>query len=224
MTWQPDIIYFGGTFDPVHLGHVEAVTIAHEVFPGSKITLVPSYDPRKNAVEAKAVDTAFIDRVAMCVVAFDEFSYVDVSSIEEDLDAPSYTIQTLKALRSENPELKVAWMIGADQLDNFPRWKSPREILELAALIVLPRKSVPMSDLVSRARDVIREVGCGEGRVDGNVVEFGAGGRVIVLHRAPMDVSSTGVRQIAARDIRQAAALVPASVVDYIVDLELYQA
>jgi nicotinate-nucleotide adenylyltransferase len=224
MSFSPDVIYFGGTFDPIHLGHVDAVRIVHERFPTSKIVLVPAYCPPKSATESKPVATEFIDRVAMCVVAFDDYPYVDVSSIEEELSAPNYTVSTIKALKAENPDLKVAWLIGGDQLSNFQNWKSPLEILEQAALIVVPRKSESILDLKAAAAGMLGHLGCEVRQDEGNVLALNQGGPVVILDQVPKDVSSTKVRDTAAKNIKEATDLVPAPVLDYIVDLELYQA
>jgi nicotinate-nucleotide adenylyltransferase len=224
MTTNPNIIYFGGAFDPVHLGHMEAVEIVRESFPDSKITLVPGFAPPRSAAEQKTVTAPFADRVAMVVVAFDEWPGVDVSSVEEELAAPNYTYLTLERFAQENPGSKLAWMIGADQLQAFPTWKNPAQILETASLIVLPRLNMAAGDLLELATNVASKLGF---RTtvdrDNQRVDLDGAGSIYVMNRMPRTVSSSEIRKMAARNLKDIDAMVAPAVVDYISDLGLYQ-
>lgn len=220
----PNIIYFGGAFDPIHLGHMDAVKIAQETFPDAKVTLIPGNVLPVSESKTKTVAAPFVDRVAMVVVAFDEWPRVDVSSIEEELPAPNYTFQTLEALAAENPGSKLAWMIGADQLASFPKWKNPRRILELASLIVLPRATVSAGDTLDLATQVASSLGYST-RLDGERkrLDLDGAGSIYVMERAPLVVSSTEIRSKAGQSLKNLEGLVAPAVVDYISDLGLYQ-
>lgn len=224
MTTSPDIIYFGGAFDPIHLGHMEAVKIAMAAFPSARVVLVPGFVMPASAEEIKSVATPFADRVAMAVVAFDEWPSVDVSSIEEELEAPNYTYRTLEALTAEHVGSSIAWMIGADQLASFPGWKNPKAILEVASLIVLPRPAMNPTELLGLSRQVASSLGfsstvdCVHMRLD-----LDGAGSIYVMEHAPRSVSSTEVRKLAAGGLQKINGLVSPSVIDYIVDIGLYQ-
>lgn len=221
---KPNIIYFGGAFDPVHKGHMEAVEIVRKAFPEAKITLVPGFVLPKSADEQKAVATPFVDRVAMVVVAFDEWPGVDVSSIEEELATPNYTYLTLERLAQDNPGSQLAWMIGADQLQSFPTWKNPAKILELASLVVLPRLSMAGGDLLELATGVASKLGF-RTTVDKEAmrVDLDGGCSIYVMGQMPRTISSSEIRKLAAKNLKDIDTLVAPAVVDYISDLGLYQ-
>lgn len=219
-----DFIYFGGTFDPVHDGHVDAVRIVREAFPNAKITIIPGFQTPVSAGAVKAPMAPFVDRVAMAVVAFDEWPMVDVSSMEEELPAPSYTYRTLEALAADLPPSRVAWMMGADQLAQFMEWEKPRRILELASLIVVPRPDVGGAPSLELARNVATALGFSVNVDVKNMrIDLDGGGSIYVMERAPKSISSSEIRRLAAVGLKKIDGLVPASVVEYIADLGLYQ-
>lgn len=223
-TMEPEWVFFGGTFDPPHLGHMEAVRFARSRFENAEIVLIPSFAPPSSKTEIKKVHASFADRVAMCVVAFDEWERVQVSSLEEDLEAPSYTIKTLRDLRSEYPTARIAWMIGADQLTNFPSWLEPKAILETASLVILPRPGQTKEDVVELAAKTASSLGFKTSidRAEGVVLLDGAH-MIFVLTDAPKTVSSTDIRErVAMSGAASLDGLVDANISAYIEDLELY--
>jgi nicotinate (nicotinamide) nucleotide adenylyltransferase len=224
MVADPNIIYFGGAFDPVHKGHMDSVQIVREFFPNAKITVVPGFLPPRNANEQKSIATAFVDRVAMVVVAFDEWAQVDVSSVEEELKTPNYTYLTLEKFSQENPGSRLAWMIGADQLQSFPTWRNPRRILELASLVVLPRLSLAGGDLLEMATHVASSLGFSTTVDKDNFrVDLDGGGSIYVMKRMPQSVSSSEIRKLATKNLKEIETMVAPAVMDYISDLGLYQ-
>ena len=219
-----DIIYFGGAFDPIHFGHMDAVKIARQAFPLAKITLLPGFILPKAGGEIKSPVTPFVDRVAMAVVAFDEWPMVDVSSIEEELPTPNYTFATLEALLVDHPSSKLGWMIGADQLATLPEWKNPRRILELASLVVLPRPAMSPGSTLELAKRVVTALGFGVTvDADGLRLDLDGGESVYVMEHAPKSLSSTEVRRLASEGLKKLEGFVAAPVIDYIADLGLYQ-
>lgn len=220
----PDIIFFGGVFDPIHMGHVEAVGIAQECFPNAKIVLVPSFVAPITSEDIKHVATAFVDRVAMSVVAFDDWPMVNVSSIEEELSVPSYTHATLAALAEENPGSSLAWMIGADQLANFLRWSQPRKVLELASLIVLPRPAISPLDILETSKSVASFLGFSTTWDQANLrLDLDGAHSIYVMEKCPTSISSTEIRKLAASDLQTISGKVPPSIMEYISDIGLYQ-
>ncbi len=160
----------------------------------------------------------------MAVIAFDEWPLVEVTSIEEELPTPNYTLQTLKALAGEREASKVAWMIGTDQLLVFPEWQNPRQILEHASLVVLPRPEFTAENTLEIAQKVATSLGFSV-TVDAknNRIDLDGGGSIFVMPEAPRSVSSTEVRRLASESLTKLDGLVPRAVVDYIAELALYQ-
>lgn len=224
MAPKPEIIYFGGTFDPVHKGHMDAVRIAQTSFPGSKIVLVPSLVPPVSATAKKKVSTEFVDRIAMAVIAFDEWPGVEVSSVEEDLPAPNYTVATLEALKTANPGASIAWMIGADQLLQFTTWKNPRRILELSSLVVLPRPAMCRQELLDSAKNLVSGLGFASScDKEARRLDLNGAGSIYILDEAPQSESSGEIRELASKNVKELQGRVAPAVIEYIVDLELYQ-
>jgi nicotinate-nucleotide adenylyltransferase len=221
---EPDLIFFGGSFDPPHLGHVEFLKIIQNRFKNSEIVIVPSYAPVASATKEKPASSEFSDRLAMCVIAFDKCERVQVSAIEESLDIPNYTIDTLMELRSEYPLSKLAWAIGADQLNVFADWKEPTKILELASLVVLPRPHQVQKDLLEEALGLASRLGftASIDAAEGVILLHGAGA-VFVLPEAPRTVSSTDAREKIKSDPSAAKELLSPEVLEYVSELNLYQ-
>jgi nicotinate-nucleotide adenylyltransferase len=219
-----DFIYFGGAFDPVHLGHIDAVKIVREAFPDAKITIIPGFLVPVAGGGVKAPATPFVDRVAMAVVAFDEWPLVDVSSMEEELPTPNYTVQTIEALVGDLPAARIGWMIGADQLANFTEWKNAKRILELTSLIVLPRPAAKIDNTLQLAQTVATSLGFSV-TVDSEHqrIDLDGGCSIHVMTKAPASTSSSEVRALAAQSLSKVQNLVPHSVIEYIADLGLYQ-
>jgi nicotinate-nucleotide adenylyltransferase len=131
------VAFFGGTFDPPHIGHVLAAAYARSV--GFDHVLVAP-------VNAHAFDkqpAAFGHRMKMCELAFRTVDGVSVSDIEGRLSAPNYTLQTLQALQGEHPDWSLELLIGTDVLSETPRWHQFERIRELAPPYVLGRQGAP---------------------------------------------------------------------------------
>jgi nicotinate-nucleotide adenylyltransferase len=220
---EPDWIFFGGTFDPPHLGHMDMVSIARTNFPNAQIVIIPAFQPPRSKDAKKTVAADFGDRVAMCVLAFDGWDQVQVSILEESLPTPSYTINTLRDLRQEYPNDKFAWMVGADQLKAFTSWRDPKNILELTDLVVLPRPDQVTEDLLNLGKDVAISLGF-DCKIDQtkNMVQLGCGSSIIVLKDVPVQVSSSQLRTALQSQSVSINEMVPKTVHNYIDELGLY--
>ncbi len=129
---------FGGTFDPVHEGHIG---IADQVLARGivdQILFVPALNPpHKNAARA-----SFADRVAMLDMVLAGRDKMAVSTIEEMRSGPSYTLHTIKALQDQYPDARLVFLMGADSLLDFQKWYRFKEILNNADLLVLARPGI----------------------------------------------------------------------------------
>ena len=126
------ICYFFGTFNPVHLGHIEIARKAKEEFGFSKVIFVPAFIP-PHKVEDLA---SFEDRYNMLKLALKE---ENVSNIESKLKIPSYTYRTIEKLFEENNNQKINFLIGYDQFFKIEQWKEPDILKEKINFFVYPR-------------------------------------------------------------------------------------
>lgn len=138
---DPDVVVYGGAFDPPHLGHAACIHQVLELCVSSEVMVVPGYQPAGAKGIHKDPDACFEDRIALCESAFAAMDRVIVSPIESKMATPNYTFHTLNALKEQKPQVRLGLMIGLDQFKVFNRWKFPKEIMEIADLFVVRRDS-----------------------------------------------------------------------------------
>jgi nicotinate-nucleotide adenylyltransferase len=132
----------GGTFDPIHLGHLALARAALECARIDRLLLVPArIPPHKGAAHATAED-----RLAMCRLAVAGAPAIEVSDLELGREGPSFTVDTLEALRERAPEADLHLVLGWDAARLLPAWHEPRRVLELARLVLFRRPGVPGPD------------------------------------------------------------------------------
>jgi nicotinate-nucleotide adenylyltransferase len=126
---------FGGTFDPVHYGHLITAVAVKEMRNLDKIIFIPSFiAPHKT----DRISSSPKHRIEMLKMAIKDIPYFDYSDYEIKKKGVSFTIDTLKFLKNEYEDLEL--IIGYDNLLDFSNWKDPDEILKLIKLVVLKRK------------------------------------------------------------------------------------
>ena len=159
---------FGGSFDPVHNGHIGAVYsfLNSKVIDEIWILLTP--DPPHKRGKLK---TDFEHRYNMLRLAFQESEFIQISDIEKELPKPSYTLQTISYLKDEYPAFTFFLCLGEDSLQSFHKWYKYDEILKECSLIVVDR---PGSDHSS---------------VDDKILQ-----KTIFVDHKPVDISSTEIR------------------------------
>lgn len=190
---------FGGSFDPVHLGHLE---MAHHMLDknlADHLSIIPAWrSPHKYENSAGPGD-----RLAMVRLAFASFPGVSVDDREIVRGRVSYAVETLEELAVKYPKDKLRLVIGADNLAGFSGWRAPERIQELADILVYPRDGlVPAPRAIERAGLDPR--------------------RVIPVTDFDHPVSSTTVRAMLA-DGKDPGTELPPQVVAYIRERGLYQ-
>ncbi len=149
-------VYYGGTFDPVHNGHLAIARHVSELLDAD-VWLVPAHDPpHKGPTRADAAQ-----RAAMLELAVADQPGLGVDRRELGRDGPSYTVDTLGELRAEIGESgPIAWLIGADSLLQLASWHRWRELFDHAHLIAVQRPGVPLDADVLRRRapEVLEEI------------------------------------------------------------------
>ncbi len=128
--------FFGGTFDPVHTGHLIVAEAAREQFALDRLLFMPAGQPWRKA--GAEVSEAW-HRIAMLHAATEDNPAFEVSAIETERDGPTYTVETLRELHARYEPEQVVLIIGEDSLADLPNWREPQEILDLASLAVAPR-------------------------------------------------------------------------------------
>ena len=133
------VALFGGTFDPIHRGHLAIAEAAANRFALDKVLFAPvGKQPLKLGM---AEGAGFADRLAMVTVACEadaRFVATDVDAPRAD-EAPNYTVDTLEQLHHEMPEATLFTLVGVDSFLDLPRWRQPDKLIELAEWIVVSR-------------------------------------------------------------------------------------
>lgn len=167
---------FGGTFDPIHLGHLVVADEIRARCGLDKVVLAPSACP-PHKVEACVASAQ--DRTAMVRLAIRGHSCFALSTIELDREGPSYTVDTLRALRSVwGPGTQIFFIIGQDNVAEIASWRAPEEILRLCTVTVASRPGtpakpidpalaqrmtfVPVPPIEVSSTDIRRRIRCGE--------------------------------------------------------------
>lgn len=128
---------FGGTFDPVHVGHL---AIAQAALDSAKLDRVIFVPARRSPLKDQEPVASAEDRYAMLVAATSAEPRFSVSRVELDRDGPSYTVDTLETLRKDGD---LYLILGSDALTDLARWKDPYRIRALAKIIVARRPGAP---------------------------------------------------------------------------------
>jgi nicotinate-nucleotide adenylyltransferase len=191
----------GGTFDPVHNGHLAAAEAAIECADLDQVVFVPTGTPPHRPPTVASAE----QRLEMTRLAIAEDSRFAVSDIEVNRSGPSYTVDTLLALRNANPHAELFLVLGWDAAALFRSWYRPDEVIALAPIVVVtrPGRKPPSAD-------DLRAAGLQPGRV-------------ILCERPTPDVSASQIRE-AVREGRALSDVVPDAVARYIASAHLYGA
>jgi len=134
------IALFGGTFDPLHLGHCIIAQAAWEKFKLDKVVFIPCFQsPHKADVRTAPAS----DRLAMLKVALAGSPWIEISDIEISKPHPSYSVDTAEWYARKHPGIPLFWILGADQWNVIEKWKNYERLAELVTFIVFPRPQLP---------------------------------------------------------------------------------
>src|SRR6266851_2309060 len=129
----------GGTFDPIHIGHVEVAKAAMECARLDRVLFVPSAQPPHRA----AAEASAEDRLAMSRLAFDGDSRLEVSDVEVKRGGKSYTVDTLQELHRSLPDDELFLILGWDAARLFRTWHQPEGVSALASFVIVGRPGMP---------------------------------------------------------------------------------
>lgn len=127
--------FFGGSFDPIHYGHLKNAAAIKKELNLSELFLMPCATP----VHKSKLRFSAKQRLDMLKLAVQEFSELSIDTREIDRQSPSYTIDSLKQIHTEHPNDKIFFIMGADSFDKITSWKKYQQLGDYATLVVLPR-------------------------------------------------------------------------------------
>lgn len=199
----------GGTFDPVHLGHLRPAVEVGAALGLDHVRLIPArVSPLRDTPGAGPAD-----RLAMLQAAVEGCDDLVVDDRELGRDGPSYTVDTLQSLAAELGDARLFFIMGADAFAEFERWHRWQQIMATAHLVVTTRPESPLTIPPALAKAVTD---------DPTELERAHAGRVRVQPVTALDISATGIRHTAAAggDLRY---LMPEGARRYLEDHHLYR-
>lgn len=192
---------YGGTFSPVHNGHIAMAKSFIEQMELDRLYIIPTcLPPHKAAVGGASAD----DRMSMLMLAFGSMERVTISDIELCRGDKSYTVDTLRALEDEG---ELYLLCGSDMFTTFETWKEPQEIFRLASVVLGRREH---DETVERELESSRQL---------YKKKYGA--RLYEIHFPTIEVSSSDIRERISRGV-PFDGLVPREVASFIVENKLY--
>lgn len=206
---------FGGTFNPIHYGHLRAAEEVCEALGLTRLWFMPAAQPPH-----KSTQTPFQVRLLMTRLAVGDHPIISVSDLEGRRAGKSYSIETLRLLRKEfGPSWDLYFILGLDAILEIQTWKDYRELFNLCHFVVLDRPGYDRDQLGEiLRREVHEEI---QPLEDGNGFGHPSGYRIILQAATLLDISATRIRRLAGegRSIRY---LLPEAVRRYILDHKLY--
>ena len=210
---------FGGTFDPIHCGHLELAREVRAALDLVAVRFIPAGDPPHRAAPVVPA----IHRLAMVELAITDHPGLEVDSREIQRKGRSYTVETLEELRRELPSRTLALIVGGDAFLGFAGWRRWRELFELAHVIVVARPGV---SLESALPPPLAAEWATRLRGDASALTTDGAGAIIVQPITAHPISASAIREELSRGPEGIAAvrgLLPAAVLAYIDRNQLYR-
>ncbi len=170
-----NVVVFGGTFNPIHLGHVEIINKVLELNTTEKVIVMPTSLPPHKISTDLACDA---DRFEMCKLATEDINGVEVSDLELLRGGRSYTYDTLKQLKNIYPEIELSLVCGGDMIVTFKEWYRYEDVLKLADIIAVRRVGIDNIEFDNAVRELIN-----------------IGGVIDVLKGEISEISSTEIKK-----------------------------
>jgi len=201
MEYTKKVGIMGGTFNPIHLGHMIVAQNAHQSYNLDEVLFVPSGIPymKEDVLDAKT-------RITMTGIAIEDNSAFALSTIEVERGGNSYSYETIADLKKANPTTEYYFIVGSDSLFMMDKWKNPEKIFEEVPVLVAPRLGYSEEQLNEKIAELTEK--------------YHADIRVLPMNC--VDISSTAIRE-KVREHKSIRYLVHYRVVEYIEKHHLYQ-
>lgn len=204
----------GGTFDPVHIGHLRSALEVAEAYTLDELRLIPSAQPPHRETPMVSAE----QRLAMVQLAVAKVPVLTVDDRELKRNKPSWTIDTLLSLRAElATDDQLLLLLGWDAFCGLPSWHQWQALLTHCHIVVLQRP-----DADTEAPQVLKDLVAAKSVANVNALQ-GASGQIAFVWQTPLAISATQIRQRLAAG-QSAQFLVPDAVLDYIDTHRLYRA
>lgn len=208
----------GGTFNPIHWGHLLPTKTIMSELNLSHIMLIPAHrPPHKQTPGVDSAKRAHMVKLACIQMQQQYHSQFEVNLLELERSKPSYTVETLKILQQQHPNTPLCFLMGMDSFINFHTWHQFEQIIELCHLVVscrpgyqIPNNSPAAHRLATRQTDTPQDL------------TRSLGGKVYLANIEPIDVSSSQIREYIAAN-KTVDHLLPANVLAYINQMQLYR-
>lgn len=189
----------GGTFNPIHNGHLILAQRAYEQILLDKVIFMPSGKSymKKNVLETQK-------RVEMVDLAIKSYSYFELSLVEAQKEGNTYTCETLNYLKTVHPDTQYYFIIGADILFQIEQWRNPQQIFQMVVLVCAVRDDYDFAAICEK----------------GNALAA-SGADILYLNMPKLDISSTDIRA-RVNSNQSILELVPVEVAHYIEQEHLY--
>jgi len=189
----------GGSFNPIHNGHLHICEYAGKSLGCPRITLIPSAQPPHKMRQNDVVSP--LHRLTMCRIAAANSQLIEVNDIEIQRQGPSYTYDTIMALKALGQK-KIYWLLGADMLMDLPKWHKAAELVRIAHFFIIARPGVQLQweQLPAQFQHL----------------------KDNLLPIPLIDISATRIRETIARN-QPVDKLIPAGVASYIKENRLYR-
>lgn len=195
---------FGGTFNPIHMGHVRLVEEVAKAIDFDKIIVMPDRIPPHKQAEGLVSGE---DRLQMCAIAFEGMDNIEVSDWELRQSGKSYTVFTLEHFKELYPNDTLWLIMGSDMLLYFDNWYRYEDILKLANIVCISRCGEDTDERLKEYAQMLMDR-CG-------------GSRIVIVSAEPFEVSSSMLRE-ELKKIGDTSCYFPKKIVQYIYEHNLY--
>ena len=214
---------FGGTFNPIHYGHLRAAEEVRENFGLSKILFIHSKNPPLKNQELPDPE----HRYKMTELAISGNTFFEISDVEYKRPGRSYTVQTIEELRNIYPDATLYFILGIDAFLEIPQWWQPDRLVSLVDFIVISRPSfkfvsILSSPYISADKNDLERLDIDKGEIKSSALKLKSERQAIAFRISLLDISATTIRRLV-REEKSIKYLLPEAVESYIIAYRLYR-